>query len=303
MNIVGRIAYWTITFWASTMTSFAQPPSFDYSRAKPFDVRIAGTETRDAIRVDDISFASLAGANIAGTTLAGSRTEAYLVHSAHHGKSAAALFLHWYEPESPLSNRKQFLQEAIALAHHGLTSLLVATPWSDPKWYDKRDVTRDYEDSIDQVKELRRALDLLRSQRGVDPKRIALIGHDFGAMYGILAAAAGDKPAAVALQAFAPSFSDWFLYNQRQLTPEQRQRVIDRLAPLDPIRYLPQLGPTPVLLQFANQDFYVPREKAQALHAAVQGPKQMLWYEAGHGLNDQASEDRQTWLIKTLRLK
>ncbi len=282
-----------VFFSALSFFAFAQPPAFDYSRSKPFDIRITGTETRDGIRVDDMSFANLAG----------TRTEAYLVHSALQGKSVAALFLHWYESESPLSNRKQFLQEAIALAHHGLTSLLVATPWSDPKWYDQRDVSRDYENSIAEVKELRRALDLLRAQPGVDSQRIALVGHDFGAMYGILAAAAGVKPAAVALQAFAPSFSDWFLYNQRQLTPDQRQRVIDRLAPLDPIRYLPQLGLTPVLLQFANRDFYVPREKAEALHAAAHGPKQILWYEAGHGLNDQASADRQVWLIKTLRLK
>jgi predicted esterase len=281
-----------IIFWAITALAFAQPLSFDYNRSKPFDVRHAATETRDGIRIDDLSFAALAGA----------RTEAYLVHSAIKGKSAGTLFVHWYESESPLSNRKQFLQEAVALARHGLTSLLVATPWSDPKWYETRDVTRDYENSIDEVKELRRAFDLLRAQKNVDPQRIALVGHDFGAMYGVLAVT-GSKPAAVALQAFAPSFGDWFLYNQRQLSLDQRQRVIDRLAPLDPIRYLPQLGQTPVLLQFADKDFYVPREKAETLHAAAQGPKQILWYESGHGLNDLASRDRQAWLIKTLRLK
>ena len=105
------------------------------------------------------------------------------------------------------------------------------------------------------------------------------------------------------MQAFAPSFNDWFFFNQKQLTAEQKQQAMDRIAPLDPIRYLPQLDKTPVLLQFANKDFYVPREKAEALYAAARGPKQILWYQAGHGLNDQASLDRQAWLRKQLRLQ
>jgi len=62
----------------------------------------------------------------------------------------------------------------------------------------------------------------------------------------------------VALQAFTGSFSDWFLYHQRQLSADARKRVIDRLAPLDPIHFLGGLGQTPVLLQFAQKDFCVP---------------------------------------------
>ena len=121
-------------------------------------------------------------------------------------------------------------------------------------------------------------------------------------MYGILAASSGPKPAAMALQAFTASFSDWFLYNQRSLSPEARQAVIDRLAPLDPVKYLPALGSMPVLMQFAQKDFYVPVPKAESLFAAAAGLKKILWYDAGHGLNAQASHDRVAWLIETLRL-
>ena len=38
------------------------------------------------------------------------------------------------------------------------------------------------------MKDLRRALDVLLAQPGVDPKRIAYVGHDFGAMYGAVLA-------------------------------------------------------------------------------------------------------------------
>jgi hypothetical protein len=39
----------------------AQTPSFDYDRAKPLDIRVAGTEMRGTMCIDDISFASLDG--------------------------------------------------------------------------------------------------------------------------------------------------------------------------------------------------------------------------------------------------
>ena len=286
-------------FVALGLLAAAETPSFDYDRSKPLDVKRVGVEVRDGVCVADISFASV-GAG---------RTEAYLVLPPGRGKAPGALFIHWYESESPLSNRKHFLVEAVELARHGLISLLVATPWSDPQWYPKRDVARDFENSVEEVKELRRATDVLLAQPRVDGKRLALVGHDFGAMYGILAAAQpgalrnGHRFSAIALQAFTGSFSDWFLYNQRQLSPDARRHVVDRLAPLDPIRFLGALGRTPVLLQFAEKDFFVPREKADALHAAVAGPKQILFYDAGHGLNDRASQDRQKWLRAALNLK
>jgi dienelactone hydrolase len=268
-----------------SLIAAGQTPTFDYDRAKPLDIRLTGTEMRGGVRIDDISFA----------TLEGGRTEAYLVVPAGGGKAPGALFVHWYNPESPLSNRNQFLNEAVELGRDGLLSLLVAAPWSDPQWYEKRDVTRDFENSVQEVKELRRALDVLTAQPRVDHKRLALVGHDFGAMYGILMAAAEKRVSAVALQAFAASFGDWFLYNQRQLTPEARQRVVDRLAPLDPLKFIGWLGPTPVLLQFAEKDFYVPRDKAEAIYAAVRGPMEIMWCQAGRGLNDQASLDRKKW--------
>src|SRR5262249_10883394 len=137
----------------------------------------------------------------------------------------------------------------------------------------------------------------------IDPQRVAFIGHDFGAMYGILAASADKRVSVLALQAFTPRFSDWFLYNQRSLSAEGKQTVIDHLAPLDPIRYIPQLGSAPVLFQIAKEDFYVPREKAEALFAAAKGPKKILWYDSGHGLNMQASTDRIAWLRDLLKLR
>ena len=72
-----------------SLAALAQSPTFDYARTRPFDIRIARTEMRQGIRIDDLSFANLTG----------TRTEAYIVHSATKGKAAGALFVHWYESE------------------------------------------------------------------------------------------------------------------------------------------------------------------------------------------------------------
>jgi pimeloyl-ACP methyl ester carboxylesterase len=265
---------------------FAQPASFDLRRA--------GSETRGAVTVEDVTFANATGG----------RTEAYLVIPPGRGKSAGALFVHWYESESPLSNRKQFLDEAVELGNRGLVSLLISTPWSDPDWYKKRDVTQDYQNYDNAAKDIERALDLLAAHPRVDAKRLAFVGHDYGAMHGLVAAVRSHRLlAAVALQAFTPKFSDWAMFG-RKLTPDQRQEIITELAPLDPSRFLGELSSaTPVLFQFATMDVFVPRERAEALYAAAPGPKRIMWYQAGHGLNDQASKDRQKWLRETLKLR
>src|ERR1700731_4496130 len=80
---------------AVALVAAAQTPSFDYDRAKPLDIRVAGTEMRGTVRIDDIFFASLDAG----------RTAAYRVIPPGAGKVAGALFVHWYDSESPLSNR------------------------------------------------------------------------------------------------------------------------------------------------------------------------------------------------------
>ena len=264
---------------------------FSYDRRLPLDVRDTKIEDRDGIQVRDITYANLSGG----------RTAAYLVGPPGKSRCAGILFVHWYEPPAPDSNRTQFLGQAVTLARHGAISLLIETMWSDPNWFRTRKQADDYDNSVRQVKELRRALDVLLSLGRVDPMRLAYVGHDFGAMYGALLPAVDGRPTAYALQAGTMSFSEWFLLGPK-LEGEARRQFIEQLAPLDPVRYIGAAAPHPVLFQFAHTDRFVPVDKAEAFFAAAKEPKQILWYDAGHGLNDQAVKDRMEWLVRQLRL-
>ena len=261
---------------------------FAYDRSRPFEIQVVGAETRqNGIEVSDITFANLTGG----------RTEAYLI--VPRSPQAGVLFVHWYEPPNPTSNRRQFIEEAVELARYGVVSLLPATMWSDFGWFRNRKRDEDLQNSIAQVKELRRALDVLAAQRGV--RRIAYVGHDFGAMFGATLAGVDRRPVAYALQAGTPQFSNWYLFGPPMAEPA-RTEFIRSLSIIDPVTHIGKASPAPVLLQFATRDFFVPHDKAEEFWRAARPPKESVVYDAEHEMNEQARIDRIDWLRKVLKL-
>jgi dienelactone hydrolase len=265
---------------------------FDYDATRPLDVKDVGASAHDGVQVRDITYASLSGRP----------TAAYVVAPESQGSGRpGVLFVHWFAPPAKDSNRTQFLEQASELARRGVVSLLVETMWSDAAWYRTRNPAEDYDRSLEQVRALRRALDVLLAQPGVDPRRIALVGHDFGAMYGAVAAGVDPRVnAGLALQAGHTSFSDWFLLSAKY-TGDEREKYVARLSPLDPTHYVGKTK-APVLFQFAKEDRFVPKESADAFVAAAAEPKEVRWYDGGHGLSEQAIRDRQDWLASRLGL-
>jgi dienelactone hydrolase len=232
----------------------------------------------------------------------GGRRVAELFRPEGDGPFPVVLFVHWYEPFAPTSNRSQFVDEAIELASHGVMSLTIETLWSDDDFFLKRTQADDMENSKQEVVNLRRAMDFLLAQPGADPKRFAYVGHDFGGMYGILAGSLDRRPTHYVIMAATPRFADWYLYLPA-LEGNAREDFIRQMSALDPITHVPNLSPAPLLFQFADDDFHVPQERAQEFFAAAREPKEMKMYSCGHGLNEAASKERVEWLKARLGLK
>ena len=218
------------------------------------------------------------------------------------GSFAAILYSHWYEPGSPDSNRSQFVEEAKELTHAGAVCLLIETLWSDPDFFLKRTQEEDMQNSVEEVVNTRRAMDLLLSQPNIDSKRFAYVGHDFGGMYGVLAGSLDQRPTHYVIMAATPRFPDWYLYSPK-LEGEAREIFISQMSEIDPITHVPNLSPAEVFLQFGTDDPHVPKERAREFFIAAKNPKEMKWYESGHGLNQDAMVDRKTWLKEKLKLK
>ena len=265
---------------------------FDYDAARPLDIRETGRREQDGVLLRDITYATLAGGTNAATLIT--------PRMPSREAAPAILFVHWYGPPAPTSNRTQFIPDGIALARQGVTSLLIDTPWSVPAYFRTRTREEDYTRSVQQVRDLRRALDVLVAQPGIDATRVAYVGHDFGAMYGTLAAAVDPRVTHFVFMAGTASFSDWFLYGPK-LEGEARERFIAQLAPLDPVRWVPKLR-GPVLMQFADTDEHVSTARREQLAAAAPRGADVRVYKAGHELSEESTRERLVWLRKTLRL-
>jgi len=263
--------------------------SFEYALDSSLDVRPVGSRDSAGIVVSELTF----------ETSLGRRRAAYLIRPAGNGPFPVILYVHWYEPAAADSNRTQFYEEAQTMAKHGALSLLIETVWSDRDWFLERVQADDYRMSVEQVIELRRAMDLLIEQPGADPERFAYVGHDFGAMYGVVAGSVDPRPTCYVLMAGTPCFPDWFLYYP-QLGGAERDAFIDEMASLDPVGHVGRLSPAPVLFQFGMNDPHVPVERAETFFDAAREPKRLLWYEVGHDLNDEAQQDRTAWLCRRL---
>ncbi len=87
-----------------------------------------------------------------------------------------------------------------------------------------------------------------------------------------------------------------------QLAPAQRERWLAAMRPIEPIRFVRHSSPTPLLIQSARQDQLVARDDAEALQAAAGDPKEIHWYDSGHGLGSfpAARADRDAFLAREL---
>jgi pimeloyl-ACP methyl ester carboxylesterase len=175
--------------------------------------------------------------------------EAYLVEPMDGGHGAGLLFLHWFDTEAPDGNRTQFLDEAVTLARdHGVVSMLPQGrfPWAASPTDAEADAAR----IRAEVAAHRRAVDLLASRDDVDEHRIGLVGHDFGAMHGIVLAAEDERIATAVLIAATPRWGDWFL----PFWPIAGDRwdYLRAMDAFDPVARIGDLAPRPVLLQFAK---------------------------------------------------
>ncbi len=262
-----------------------------YQKLESKDVRVLGRRVQDALESQLLVI----------QTPFGYRRTAEMFRPEGEAPVAAILYVHWYEPESIDSHRTQFEEEAKEMASLGAACISIETLWSDRDFFLKRTQEDDMQNSMEEVVNLRRAMDLLLSQPGVDPTRFACVGHDFGGMYGVLAGSLDGRPTHYVIMASTPRFPDWYLYLPK-LEGEARQAFISQMAEIDPITHVPNLSPAKIFFQFATDDFHVPKERAQEFFEAAKEPRELKWYEAKHGLNEAATEDRKSWLKQSLGL-
>ena len=256
-----------------------QAALFAYDAAADLKLRTAGVERREGATVVDLLFDDGSGSGRR-------RPTSSFPHEP--GPHAGVLWVHWLG-EPATTNRTQFLAEAVALAPKGFASLLVDAMWSKPKWYEQRVPEEDFDNSRKQVVALRRAMDVLQSQSGVDKARLGVVGHDYGGMYAMLMAGADPRAKTYVYVATAPSLSHWaFFANQPKSKVEYlRQNAVLELS--DALR------------QVNGREHALPVRHARRLRLAGRhrgaawarpGPKERKLYDAEHDMAGAADRGR-----------
>jgi len=258
----------------------------------PLDVKVLSTADRAGTQVVELTYAGASGVAPVRGTLIRPPTGA--------PRGPAVLWVHWLG-EPGTTNRSEFLDEAVKLGQQGVTSLLVDALWSQPDWYRKRTMDEDPAAFTAQVVSLRRGLGLLGQEQGVNLGKLAVVGHDFGGMTGLLAAAADGRPRCHVLLALTPRFENWMFYDPKK-RPTDEQDYRRKLAALDPIDALPAVE-GPILVQLAKEDFYVPAVQIETWREAMRGKGEVKTYATSHGMEaPQVLADRQEFLRRTLGL-
>jgi dienelactone hydrolase len=293
-----------LALFVLSLSAFAHPTdnshAFDYDSKLPLDSQDVGVDFRGDVGIYDFSYASPKGG----------RVPAYLVLPPGKGPFAAVIWGHWCWQNSAFRNRKEFLDEAVALAPAGVASLLIDFPIARPGYVQEKDPlsSKEIDDLVQMVIDVRRGADLLLARPFVDSKRLAYVGHSCGATVGGVVSGLDKRFRAYVLMAGAlsdeairksPAYQEF----RQKLGPEKVDAFVAKYSWTDAAKYISHAAPAALLLQYATQEKFLTPDLATATAAVASEPKQFKLYDAPHALNAEARRDRIAFLTEQLQLK
>jgi dienelactone hydrolase len=273
---------------------------FDYDSKAPLNIQEAGVEHRGNVAIHDISYESPKGG----------RVPAYLVVPEGKGPFAAVLWGHWYWQNSEFFNRKEFLDEAVALARSGVVSLLTTGPGARAGHVQDKDPLSEKQiaELVQAIIDMRRGADLLLARKDVDHARLAYVGHSYDATVGGFLSGIDKRFKAFVLMAGGLSDevdmkTEEFQQFRQKLGPEKVDAFTAKYAWTDAGKFVSHAAPATVFLQYGSQETFLTSERARQYAAGVSEPKKFKVYDAPHALNAEARRDRLAFLSDQLKLK
>jgi uncharacterized protein len=275
------------------VASAADRGLFAYDVNAPLNLQKAVESTNNGVEVSTISFGSPDGGSVTGllfdpVTRSSLRPGIVLMHGMP-------------------GNARVMVAQAQLLAQFGAVVIAIDAPFARRGGSPMQFTTQDRTEQIQLIKDLQRAVDVLRALPNVDDERIAYLGFSYGGAMGALFVGIERRLKAAVLVVgdgglVSHSSGPEDFSFMASLSCATRLDWFRAMGPIEPIRFIPHASPTPLLLQNGRLDNLVPVADAEALHAAAPDPKTIRWYAAGHGLNLQAVWDRHDWLHEQIGL-
>jgi dienelactone hydrolase len=204
-------------------------------------------------------------------------------------------------------NARSMAATAQLLAEQGAVAIAIDAPFARRGGSPVQFSTQDRAEQIQLIKDLQRAVDVLRAHANVDDERLAYLGISYGGAMGALFVAIERRIKAAVLVVGDGGLVSHFTGPEdfsfmAGLSCATRVNWFRAMAPVEPIRFIAHAPPTALLLQNGRSDTLVPAADAEALHAAAPASATIRWYNAGHGLNQPAMFDRLDWLHENIGL-
>lgn len=278
----------------------APPTTFEYDRSAPLGLSDSLLGVEDGVAIHAISFASPGGGRATGLMLVPGGPGPFAGIVVQHGAPGRV--------DSTIITllRHNVMPNAMALAKAGAVTITVMAPWARQM---TSPVTFTPSDSVYQVQliqELQRAVDILLTRPDVDRDRLGYVGRSYGGATGALFAGVERRLKTYVLQVGDGGLVSHFTGPDGKGGPppgmpaERWDRWVAAMSPIEPIRFAGRAAPASVLLQSGRDDKAVPPAIAAQLHQATSEPKKVIWYQAGHGLNEMATRDMLAWFHQHL---
>ena len=268
----------------------AEDDLYAYDSSEPLARQDAGLANRDyPIAIHDISFHG-------GVE----RVPAFLLLPPGKGPYPAVIYLHGQG-----GDRLEMLYTASWLAGRRAVALTVESPYSPNRQIELgpgvEGLRKERDRTVQQIVELRRAVDLLQSLPQVDDERIGFVGYSAGARTGAILAGVEPRIRAFVFMSGGEDSVDEFV---GMLPENQRADVRPLLEDTDGLKYIGQASPSKLYFQAGRQDKVVPRDALETLIRAGSQPKKVSWYDAGHDLAvPKAQHDQLDWLTEVLEIE
>jgi dienelactone hydrolase len=269
--------------------------AFAYDRAAAYEPVLQPIGTEPGVEIYGLSFLSPRGTG---------RATGRLFVPTGAGPFAGMVLQHGLP-----GNAQQMTGQAVVLARHGAVVVALDAPFARRGGSPVRFTEADSAEQVQLMTDLQRAVDLLVARPDVDPGRLGYMGVSYGGAMGALFVGIERRLKTGILVVADGGLVSHFTGPEdaggpfATLTCAQRQRWLESMIPIEPIKYVGFASPAPLLLQSGRQDNLVPPPDAERLHAAVADPKTIRWYDAGHGLTAEAALDRLTWLNQWLGMR
>jgi dienelactone hydrolase len=279
---------------AAALTAYDPATPLDLTEESPVRTLDGGVE------LHDVSWASLGS----------DRVSAWLVAPTGAGAFAGLVYLHGSE-----TDRDDFLDEAVAMAHGGAASIVMDAPFARTGTSRKAFLLnfglaeRERDMTAQTIVDLRRAYDVLLERGDVDAQRLGFVGHSWGASLGVVLAAVDERPGSLVIITARPSWTGfleaesggWVRSAHERVGDQDWQQYLDLMAPLDAMAEIDNVDASRLYLQYGTADDVVPEDVSAQLIDAANGAKSDL-YPAPHALNGDATADRINWLVDRLGL-